>query len=234
MDNIDELVPAAPESDGAPRTEAIEKISRRASGRCVPTQSDHWIKGQAAESGPSQAEPTEDSDPDAEEASYNQNTFMGEGALHGAMLMSALDRLPRWQGPAYRGAVSSPMVRVELPEREGFSLHRLHKHEQEARHRQSFANGIGGVRAGYTTSAVFELTIRDGRDIAKVSVNVGENEILLPPGSSFKVTDVVKQKTGAPGVGVPATEWYIVKAEQVGSPLRGGASLFERKRRAKA
>ena len=76
----------------------------------------------------------------------------------------------------------------------------------------------GAISGG--TPAPIRVPATLARSAGPWSGNAAEFEILLSPGSSFRVTDIVKEETGESGSGEPAAERYIVYAEQVGNPLR--------------
>ena len=117
---------------------------------------------------------------------------MQEGALHGGMVSVAFEKLPAWDGRTFRGARYTPkQFKAMKPGSElpftAFASSSLN--EEKAR---DFANMDGAP--GFTVRVLFVMNVHNGRDIQSLAASETEQEIVLPPGSRFRVTEVEKSR----------------------------------------
>jgi hypothetical protein len=113
---------------------------------------------------------------------------MTEGRLHGKIAKSAMKKLPNWTGTAYRGlgltekdfAAQYPLNGVTVfPAFSSTSL--------EERISKGFAkNEATGDKVG----VLLRLHVTKGKDVAPLSNSPGEQEVLLMPGATFRISRI--------------------------------------------
>jgi hypothetical protein len=148
----------------------------------------------------------------------NLRNLKEQGAMHAGMMMKAAAKLPPFVTTAYRGA---RMTMKEFHERYSPDQPTVFNAfvssaitEEPAR---VFANGGGEVTpsADQTVSVMCLLSVTNGRDISALSVMGSiEKEVLLLPGSTFKVSNIEHLKEGDAGK-PEATDWMVVHLDQV-------------------
>jgi hypothetical protein len=158
---------------------------------------------------------------------------MQEGREHAQMLTKAAEKMPVWRGVTYRGARYNPnevanTFGVGKPIPFGaFASSSKDRHVAE-----KFATGKGGdsaPAADRTASVVFVLTLGNGRDLEKLSAAaIREREVLILPGASFTISSLTELDTGDDGT-PPATNWYVVSANQTDSAAQKASPKGEAK-----
>jgi NAD:arginine ADP-ribosyltransferase len=143
--------------------------------------------------------------------------MMQEGKEHAAMLMQALLKLPAYNQVTYRGTRVTPddfAARFSQGKEVQFSSFGSSAKLRSVA--QTFADGGGDVSPpnDAVVSVVFVVEGKNGRDISNISASTKpEDEVLILPGSSFTVSNVVKASKGS--VGKPdARAWYTVFLKQ--------------------
>lgn len=145
-----------------------------------------------------------------------------EGALHAGMLNQALAKLPRFAEVAYRGRRMSPADFATKYNGGQGGLEKFGAFSSTTKSMgiaRGYADGTGGdvtTNATDTVSVVYEITMKDGRDISLLSAAISKNEeeVLILPGAELKVDAVIPESTG--NAGKPsATAWYKIKMTQV-------------------
>ena len=106
--------------------------------------------------------------------------LMNEAKLHNRMLYQALLEMPAWQGTVYRGDWTLAPWKWGKGATTSFATFTSTSTDRDTA--KSFTEGKPG-------KILFEMTVTNGRSVDLLSYNQGEDEILLPPGSSFVVTD---------------------------------------------
>jgi hypothetical protein len=139
-----------------------------------------------------------------------------EGALHGALSVSALSKLPSQKGTCYRGERITEAKLASLAEGTVQSRANLTSLSLDSAKSQEFANGASTTTPDSTVSVLWEVKVTDGKDIQALSVfGSTEREWLLLPGSQIRVDRIVEQKAGVAGTPA-ATKWVRVYARQIG------------------
>jgi len=144
--------------------------------------------------------------------------LMAEGAAHAGMLMQALSKLDPYTETTFRGErltineyVKKYRKGAELP------FHAFSSAAKERSVAEGYADGTAGdikPAADKTVSVLVEVKMTNGRDISTLSAAMlPEEEVLILPGSKFKV-DGISKRTGAPPGQPPAKYWFVVHLTQ--------------------
>jgi hypothetical protein len=139
-----------------------------------------------------------------------------EGALHGAMAVAALKKLPAREGLCYRGMRMTPAAFRQKYGQQTIEPETLRQVTSVATTKEAaeaFANGTGCQDPEKTVSVLTCVNVLTGRDIGDISVHGRkENEWLLLPGTVLEV-DKVEERKGVEG-DPPADTWVLVTAHE--------------------
>lgn len=138
-----------------------------------------------------------------------------EGALHGAMATALLVKLPSKKGTCYRGERLTPAkldgYRTD-PSDSRPNITSVSLSEAKA---QEFTVGGTKTRRDQTVSALWQIEVTDGKDIASLSLLPKEEEWNLLPGTRLQIKRIEELGNGVGG-NPPATKWVKIYARQVG------------------
>lgn len=142
-----------------------------------------------------------------------------EGRRHGAMLLDALIKLPDWKGTAYRG-MRLPVADFQQDFVVGAVIDT--PTFQSTSKKTAKPNEFAKPVAGRPASVLLKLTLRTGRDVTNLSLVGNEDEVLVLPGTRFRVKSVEPTKPGKIAASrldsaVPAAAYYEVVAEELRS-----------------
>lgn len=142
---------------------------------------------------------------------------MQEGAVHAAVMLEGLAKLPPWRGQTFRGERMTRALfdkkYVDAPSVKFGSFASMATVRSVA---EEFADGSNKTPADATVSVMVTLDVTYARDIGKLSTLPREQEVLLLPGAEFVVERMKRLRTGRPGAAnAPATEWFEVHLRQV-------------------
>jgi len=144
-------------------------------------------------------------------------TLFEEGALHGAITLAGLQKLPVKKGLAYRGARMNDKELTELYSPGKAVLFKSFTSTAITQHpAKTYAAGGGDYapRADQTISVLATLKLTNARDIQDLSVyGAIESEWVLLPGATFKVEKIEDLPSGVKGR-PPATRWVSVTLTQ--------------------
>jgi len=159
---------------------------------------------------PAQAAPNEDKTKDwmtqnKKEKAHGQawgkledKTLRGEGQWHAQMAMSGMEKLDPFDGMSFRGQTTNAFT---LKAGDTYTFGTLASTSKHARVAVNFANDNlfkGSNNIAVLWSLDHKGGHRPGRDVELLSALAGEAEVMLFPGSTFEIVEVVER-----GVGVP-------------------------------
>jgi hypothetical protein len=78
---------------------------------------------------------------------------------------------------------------------------------------QQFADGRDCKDDDKTVSLLHFIEVKSGRDIADLSVTIGEREWLLLPGTKLKTEGIQENLAGRPGSPPATKHWYVWSKE---------------------
>ena len=138
-----------------------------------------------------------------------------EGALHTAMAVQGMSKLPAWSGKLYRGEM---ILADKFDERFPKDGHGGLRSAEPSLKRPSIASATTDITVAESFVSktedpavkryvVWEIDVNNGRDIQKLSVLKLEAEIATLPGAEFAITDVVE--------GATPNDYTLVKCRQI-------------------
>ena len=144
-----------------------------------------------------------------------------EGSLHGALAISALQKMPAEEGICYRG---SRMTVKDFRKRYGtpfdrklprYPLNNLTSLTTDISTAETFADGKGCRNPDAVVSILTKVEVKTGRDIGDLSVfGRKEFEWLLLPGTELQTDSVTESDHGDPG-SPKARKWVFIEAHEV-------------------
>jgi hypothetical protein len=158
-------------------------------------------------------------------------SYFEEGTLHAGVAMQGLAKFAPYNKPVYRGA-SFPKAGVKLDVDQLISFNSFASASKLRSKAEEFAYtssrpSLVETKAGAAprdVGIIYELYRPNGRDVAAFSLAAQEEEVVLLPGSRFRIDSV--QPISAPGgpmaKGSPITEWWHVKCSNTASPATTG------------
>ncbi|MCC6453438.1 MAG: DUF4157 domain-containing protein [Caldilineaceae bacterium] len=123
------------------------------------------------------------------------------------MLESGLTMLPDWQGHVYRGSASNSKFAYMG---KSFKFDKVGSASTDIQVAKDFADDFNTAKYKY----ILEMDVTAGKDLHTISEVANEDEVVLPPGSSFTITKRQKPTKTDP--------YYHIFMKQTG---RGGAKL---------
>jgi hypothetical protein len=142
-----------------------------------------------------------------------------QGSLHAAFALAALKKLPAQAATTYRGMRMTPVAFEKLYKRgvviteDAFSSQTTDRATAEG-----FANGDGTVpiKSDQTVYVLVTIQVFEARDIQAISVHEAEQELLLLPGTMYRVDRIEDVANGPVGrnTAPPATAWKHVYMTQ--------------------
>jgi hypothetical protein len=154
-------------------------------------------------------------------------SYFEEGTLHAGVAMQGLAKFAPYNKPVYRGA-SFPKASVKLDRGQLISFNSFASASKLRSKAEEFAYtssrpSLVETKAGAAPRDVgilYELRRPNGRDVSAFSLAAQEEEVVLLPGSRFRIESV--QPISAPGgpsaKGSPITEWWHVKCSNAADP----------------
>lgn len=140
-----------------------------------------------------------------------------EGALHTGMIMEALKKLPKYNGPLYRGRRMSPgAFASQYAIGKTISFESLSSFSKDRARAKDFADRgdpNNPPPADATVSVLLEATIPTAKDIEALSLYPIEKECLIPPGTEL----VVKSHQDTPKGGAPVDRCVTVTLDVPGT-----------------
>ena len=143
-----------------------------------------------------------------------------QGALHAAVALAGLKKLPKKVGETYRGermtlaAFNSTYKEGAVLTDQAFVSRSTNKAEAE-----KFADGGGSVeiKPDQTVRVLVTTQVFEGRDIKAISVNKKEDEWLMLPDSSYRIERIESPANGPEGRddAPAATAWRNVYMTQI-------------------
>jgi len=170
--------------------------------------------------------PTTANNPAWLEGSKTQNQLQGtnealfeEGTLHAGVAMQGLAKIAPYDKPVYRGA-SFPKASVKLDVGQLISFNsfasasKLESKAEEFAYTSSrpSAQEVSAGAPPRDVGILYELHRPNGRDVSAFSLAAEEEEVVLLPGSKFKIDSVtpISAPGGESAKGSPITEWWRV------------------------
>ena len=153
--------------------------------------------------------------------------YFEEGTLHAGVAMQGLAKFAPYNKPVYRGA-SFPKASVKVDIGQFVSFNSFASASKLKSKAEDFAYtssrpSLVETKAGAPPRDVgilYELHRPGGRDVSEFSLAGEEEEVVLLPGSRFRIDSV--QPISAPGgpnaKGSPITEWFYVKCSNTANP----------------
>jgi hypothetical protein len=162
------------------------------------------------------------------EGSKKQNMLRGEdkgyieeGTLHAGVAMQGLAKIAPYDKPVYRGA-SFPKASVKLDKGQLISFNSFASASKLKSKAEEFAytssrpsqQEVKDGAAARDVGILYELHRPNGRDVSAFSLAQQEEEVVLLPGSKFKIDSVtpISAPAGESAKGSPITEWWYVSA----------------------
>jgi hypothetical protein len=138
-----------------------------------------------------------------------------EGAAHAGMIVMALNKLPKYEKPVFRG------LRLSAKEFDDYfngdritSRPQFSSSTKSPKIAEDYADGKGDStpRPDQTISVFCTILTENARDVEKLSAaQINEKEVLFFPGVKFLILDKTPESTGRTGVSqAPATAWWNV------------------------
>jgi hypothetical protein len=142
-----------------------------------------------------------------------------QGSLHAAFALAALKKLPMKMGTTYRGMRLTQAAFDKLYQ-EGAVITEdaFCSQTTDRATAESFANGGGTVQLqpDQTVYVLVATQVYEARDVQAISVHQAENELLLLPGTMYRVDRIDDLPNGPVGqrTAPPATAWKRVYMTQ--------------------
>ena len=144
-----------------------------------------------------------------------------EGKYTADVLMSALSKLHKVSGWAYRGIRLTPEMwekRFQTPydEEEKVEVPFFNSTSTDKGVAKQFADGYCATGENPVVSVLVSMYIKTGYDISEISNSKEEKELLVAPGHKFKIVQILHSKERENDTGYPpAKAWFDVSMEQI-------------------
>lgn len=136
--------------------------------------------------------------------------LLKEGKVHNAILYNALRDLPDYAGTVYRGQGNFKLFGGSFTVGQTKTLHKFTSSSKSTTEAHDFMKG-GHV----TTPVLIEMQVTSGKDVSSISAYDYEEEVLLQPGTTFRITDVTKgiddNRDGVPTDKRPYTKVVMIQ-----------------------
>lgn len=118
-----------------------------------------------------------------------------EAGLHAGLTMQAFAKLPLWTGTTFRGMAMSTDF-LGLLSKSSYQAHDFWSTSESVTVSKGFVSLAAGMNPDATKAAICRITVTNGRDVSRISEAPKELEILLPPGSTYKIAKPTKLVRG--------------------------------------
>ncbi len=118
-----------------------------------------------------------------------------EAGLHAGFTMQAFEKLPLWTGTTYRGMAMSTDF-LGLLSKPSYQAHDFWSTSESVSVSKGFVSLSAALNPDATKAVICRINVTNGRDVSRISEAPKELEILLPPGSIYKIAKPKKLVRG--------------------------------------